>query len=95
MRKLIYAIGVSLFLAFMAFHVTTSLTNPFWGVSAEALAQGTGSGGSGGDENWYKSIDDCGNYYNSCEGTEVIKCNDSGWTICDISEQIPCSMVCP
>ena len=31
MRKVIYAIGVSLFLAFMAFHVTTSLTNPYWG----------------------------------------------------------------
>ena len=46
MKKLIYAIGVSLFLAFMAFHVTTSFTNPYWGVSVEALAQGTGSGGS-------------------------------------------------
>lgn len=52
MKKLIYAIGVSLFLAFMAFHVTVSLTNPYWGVSVEALAQGSGSGGSGG-------VDEC------------------------------------
>lgn len=43
MKKLIYAIGVSLFLAFMAFHVTVSLTNPYWGVSVEALAQGSTS----------------------------------------------------
>lgn len=52
MRKLIYSIGVTLFLAFLAFHVTTSLTNPYFGVSVEALAQGSGSGGSGG-------IDEC------------------------------------
>ncbi|MBY5960231.1 hypothetical protein KUV50_18920 [Membranicola marinus] len=96
MRKLMYSIGVTMFLAFLTFHVTISLTNPFYGVSMEALAQGSGSGGSdGGDENWYKSIDDCGNYFNSCKGTEVIKCNDTGWTICDISEQWPCAVVCP
>ncbi len=46
MRKLIYSIGVTVFLAFLTFHVTTSLTNPFYGVSMEALAQGSGSGGS-------------------------------------------------
>ncbi len=41
MKKLIYSIGVTLFLGFMAFHVTASLTNPFYGMSVEALAQGS------------------------------------------------------
>lgn len=45
MRKLMYSIGITLFLAFMAFYVTTSLTDPFYGMSLEALAQGSGSGG--------------------------------------------------
>lgn len=52
MKKLIYSIGVTLFLAFLAFHVTTSLTNPFFGVSVEALAYGSGSGSSGGCYYW-------------------------------------------
>ncbi len=50
MRKLIYSIGVTMFLAFLTFHVTTSLTNPFYGVSMEALAQGSGSDGSDGED---------------------------------------------
>lgn len=49
MRKFIYAFGVTFFLAFLIFHVTTSLTTPFFGVSVEALAYGSGSGGSGGN----------------------------------------------
>lgn len=61
MKKLIYAIGVSLFLAFMAFHVTVSLTNPYWGVSVEALAQGSGSGGTGVGESC-TSDENCGYY---------------------------------
>lgn len=46
MRRLIYSIGVTLFLSFLVFHVTTLLTNPFYGMSVEALAQGSGSNGA-------------------------------------------------
>lgn len=62
MRKLIYSIGVTLFLAFLTFHVTTSLTNPFYGVSMEALAQGSGSGGSGDHDEKCTSQTNCGLY---------------------------------
>lgn len=66
MRKLIYSIGVTLFLMFMSFHVTTSLTNPYFGVSMEALAQGSGSGGSG----------DC--FYIDENGVPVVSCGADG-----------------
>ncbi|HLT94859.1 MAG TPA: hypothetical protein VKZ56_09880, partial [Membranihabitans sp.] len=77
MRKLIYAIGVSLFLAFMAFHVATSLTNPYFGMSVEALAQGSGSGGT--SNKFFYVMEDCGSlgYYVCC-------CSDGNSYSCDI-----------
>jgi|GEM_PF-5083228 len=36
MRKLIYSIGISIFLLMLFFTVSTSLTNPLYGMSEEA-----------------------------------------------------------
>lgn len=41
MRNLLYFLGITSFLAMMIFTVATSLTNPFYGMSKAALAQGT------------------------------------------------------
>lgn len=90
MKKLIYAIGVSLFLAFMAFHVTTSFTNPYWGASIEALAQYSGGSSAQGYGKKSKSCTCRDSNNNYCR--TAVKCIE-GVTKC-LNEQ-GCFTVCP
>ncbi len=48
MRNMLYFLGITSFLAMMIFTVATSLTNPFYGMSAAAIAQGTTTTTGGG-----------------------------------------------
>ncbi len=96
MKKLIYAIGVSLFLAFMAFHVTVSLTNPYWGVSVEALAQGSGIDGSANCwDPWNQQIVPCissRDYYCELYDQWFVRCDYyvSGAPYCSAKDQEFC-----
>jgi len=81
MRRLIYSIGVTLFLSFLVFHVTTLLTNPFYGMSVEALAQGSGSGSGTGNMKCYSVASQCFTfgctYVTMCGNPCVVKKVDS------------------
>src|SRR5690625_7170127 len=63
MRKFFYVFSVTLFLSFLVFHIGVSFNNPFYGVSMEALAYGSGGGGSRDcfyPDEYYAPVVSCG-----------------------------------
>jgi len=82
MRNFLYSIGITGFLAMMVFTLATSLSNPYYGMSEEALAQGSMMSTTvecdcqlfGGDcaiDGWGATCapageDNCGRYNSNC-----------------------------
>jgi len=92
MKNLMYTIGITAFLVCGIFNVTATLNNPFFGMSHIALAQGSGTGGSGDCfyvQNGTVVVSCGGDLYKGCCWVELEFCRCS-WTGSPMDKCFPC-----
>lgn len=70
MRKILYSIGIAGFMAMLIFTIATSLSNPFYGMSEAALAQGTTTTTGTGNNIYVLYGNDAGTKFCYCPGTQ-------------------------
>lgn len=78
MRKFLYSIGIASFLAMLIFTIASSLSNPFSGMSEEALAQGSSLATTGEIVchcTWFGKCKASGGG-NNCASGDNINCQD-------------------
>ena len=66
----VYPFGIATFLAMLIFTIATSLSNPIYGMSAEAIAQATTTTSGTGNNIYVLYGNDAGTKFCCCPGTQ-------------------------